>query len=112
VAPPEIYRTLPVIERTGRSSGPPDRSRSVTRGRNESPIFRETKEGRGGRGCERRRAQCGSLTRLLITIVPRADNELNRQKKWPVRDGGYKSPVSETMQRDMRDGKGEEDERR
>jgi len=83
VASPEIYRTLPVIERTGRSSGPPDRSRSVTRGRNESPIFRETEEG-GERGRERCRAQCGSLTRLLITIVPRTDNELNRQKKWPV----------------------------
>jgi len=48
MAAPEIYRTLPVIERTGRASGPPDRSRSVTRGRNESPIFRETEEGGGG----------------------------------------------------------------
>lgn len=43
--------------------------------------------------------QCGSLTRLLITIVA-TDNEPNREKKWSALAGNINLWLSETMRRE------------
>lgn len=43
--------------------------------------------------------QCGSLTRLLITIVA-TDNEPNREKKWSALAGNINLRLSETMRRE------------
>ena len=103
---PEIYRTLPVIRRQQRASaympgGPSGFLRSVTCKGNESPIFRET-SGTGFARSPTEAAQCGSLTRLLITIVSRTMSSIDRKSGRPC-GGKYKSPMSETMRCDIRD---------
>lgn len=77
--------------------GPSGFSRSVTRKRNESPIFRETSA-----LSPTEAAQCSSLTRLLITIVSRTMSSIDRKSGRPC-GGKYKSPMSETMRSDIRD---------
>lgn len=76
-------------------------SRSVTRERNESSIFRETSTRNFARS-PTEAVQCGSLTRLLITIVSRTMSSIDRKSGRPC-GGKYKSPVSETMRCDIRD---------
>ena len=106
MALPEIYRTLPVIRRQQRASaympgGPSGFLLSVTCKGNESPIFHET-SGTGFARSPTEAAQCGSLTRLLITIVSRTMSSIDR-KSGRSYGGKYKSPMSETMRCDIRD---------
>lgn len=99
MASPEIYRTRwPVTRRRQRlrtCRAPSGFSRSVTRKRNESSIFRETSRAGFARS-PTEAVQCGSLTRLLITIVSRTMSSIDRKSGRPC-GGKYKSPMSETM---------------
>jgi len=89
---------LQTAQRLRTRRGPSGFSRSVTRKRNESPIFRKT-NAQGSRSSTE--VQCGSLTRLLITIS-RTMSSIDRKSGRPC-GGKYKSPMSETMRCDIRD---------